>query len=122
MQQPVGRRKTSGPPGLSGMIRAARPCSPFPPNRVERGRVRNTTARCLCRSPTDAPRQKRLPHEEGVAVPHGVPYGTAKLSANGAADTHDRPHSLPFHRPVDGRASNPELVGQLSGAVLAVLE
>jgi hypothetical protein len=37
------RRKTSGLAGLSGMIRAARPCSPFPPNRVERGRVHDTT-------------------------------------------------------------------------------
>src|SRR5450631_3919494 len=47
--------------------------------------------------------------------------GQQTPSTNGAADTHDRANSLPFDRPVDGRTSNPEQVGELSGAVLAAL-
>src|SRR5450756_1947056 len=66
---------------------------------------------------------KRLRHQQGVALPQGSDlWDSKKVSTNGAADAHDRPDPLPFHCPVDGRASNPEQVGKLSGAALAALE
>jgi hypothetical protein len=43
--------------------------------------------------------------------------GQQALSAKGAVDANDRAKSLSFHRPVDGRASDPEQVPILSQTI-----
>ena len=65
---------------------------------------------------------KRVQHEEGAAFRKVCHARQQTPSTNGAADTHDRPHWLPLHRPVDGRASDPEQVGVRSSAVLPALK
>ena len=45
-----------------------------------------------------------------------------QVSANGAANAHDRQNPLPLHCPVDGGAGDAEQVGELSGAVLATIK